>query len=249
MNSAFASRVITIATALALCVAVVAAADQHIKLTDPQIRAQIEHKLADHDVSGVTVSVRDGVATLRGTVASLWARDEAIEQARKADDVTNVIVELTVAAGEGDQALAEAIASRLRRYVFFSIFDDVEVTVTSGAATLSGAVTMPYKAQEMVKLARRVNGVQDVVNTIRTLPVSTFDDHIRWAIASRIYNHPAFWNYAIQVNPPIHIVVEHGRVTLTGVVNSELERRLAEMLAREVFGAFSVENKLRLDKS
>lgn len=248
MNYPCSYRVAVIAVAIALAGAGLAAAGQHVKLTDPQIRAQIEHKLIDHDISGITVTVRDGVATLRGTVPSLWAKDEAIEQARKADDVKNVVVDLTVAAGESDQAMAEAIASRLRRYVFFSIFDDADVAVDGGVATLTGAVTMPYKSQEMVKLARRVHGVQDVVNNIRTLPVSGFDDQIRWAVASRIYHHPAFWNYAIQVNPPIHIVVEHGRVTLTGVVVSEVERRLAEVLAREVFGTFGVENKLRLEK-
>jgi hyperosmotically inducible protein len=56
-----------------------------------------------------------------------------------------------------------------------------------------------------------------------------------------------FWNYAIQVNPPIHVIVDHGHVTLTGVVNSEVERRVAEMKARDAFGSFSVENKLMLD--
>ena len=29
-------------------------------------------------------------------------------------------------------------------------------------------------------------------------------------------------------NPPIHIIVEDGRVTLTGVVNSNVERMLAD---------------------
>jgi hypothetical protein len=56
-----------------------------------------------------------------------------------------------------------------------------------------------------------------------------------------------FWNYAIQVNPPIHVVVENGHVTLTGAVNSEIERRKAETVARTTFGVFSVDNQLRLD--
>jgi len=50
------------------------------------------------------------------------------------------------------------------------------------------------------------------------------------------------------VNPPIHIVVKHGRVTLTGVVISEVERRKAEQIARSIFGVLSVENKLRLER-
>ena len=47
-------------------------------------------------------------------------------------------------------------------------------------------------------------------------------------------------------NPPIHIVVERGRVTLSGVVNSEVERVLARSLASDSL-AFSVTNDLRTD--
>jgi hypothetical protein len=74
------------------------------------------------------------------------------------------------------------------------------------------------------------------------------DQQIRYAAAVRIYNDPLFWNYAIQVNPPIHIVVKHGRVTLSGVVMSEVERRKAEQIARSIFGVLTVENKLRLER-
>ena len=48
------------------------------------------------------------------------------------------------------------------------------------------------------------------------------------------------------VNPPIHIVVERGRVTLEGVVNSEVDRMLARSIASS-FQAFSVTNNLKTD--
>ena len=47
-------------------------------------------------------------------------------------------------------------------------------------------------------------------------------------------------------NPPIHIIVEHGRVKLTGVVNSNVERMLARSLATGL-GELSVESELRTD--
>lgn len=150
-------------------------------------------------------------------------KEEAIEEARKVSDVRDVASTLTVMRGESDQAVGESVAAKLRRYVFFTIFDDVEVEVTAGVTTLSGSVTMPYKAQAMVKLASRVDGVQQVVDKLEALPVSGFDDQIRYAAAVQIYNDPLFWNYAIQVNPPIHIVVKNGPVTLTGVVISEVD--------------------------
>ena len=78
------------------------------------------------------------------------------------------------------------------------------------------------------------------------LPVSFFDDELRFRIARAIYGNPTFWHYAAMANPPIHIVVENGHVTLTGVVNSNVERALARSLATG-FGSFSVTNDLKTD--
>jgi osmotically-inducible protein OsmY len=151
------------------------------------------------------------------------------------------------AAQRGDEQLAEEIAGKLQRYVFFTIFDDAEVEVENGVVTLSGRVTMPYKAAALADLARRVDGVREVKNEIRTLPVSIMDDEIRYTTARRIYNDALFAHYAIQPNPPVHIIVERGHVTLTGVVFSEVERRKAEVIARSTFGAMSVTNMLRTE--
>jgi hyperosmotically inducible periplasmic protein len=185
--------------------------------------------------------------TLSGMVESLWVKAEAVKQAQKADDVNEVVSTLTIARGESDHAVGDAVAEKLRRYVFFSVFDDVNVAVTDGTVTLTGYVTMPYKAQAMSERASRVTGVQGVDDRIEVLPVSLFDDEIRHRVAVRIYNDPLFWHYAIQANPPIHIIVQHGRVTLTGVVGSEVERRKAELIAREVGSVLAVDNQLRLE--
>ena len=128
-------------------------------------------------------------------------------------------------------------------------FDDIDLLVDEGNVILTGKVTMPYKADAFVDLASRINGAQQVTNRIQTLPVSTFDDQLRYRIARQIYGDPLFWNLGLQVDPPLHIVVENGHVTLTGVVNSEVERRVAETIARSTFGVFSVDNKLRLDRN
>jgi hyperosmotically inducible protein len=221
----------------------------HVTLSDSQIKASVEHKLSELKLaaSQVNVSVQDGVVTLSGTVPSVWLKQEAINRARKADNVKFVEADLAVMRGENDEALANEVAKRVRQYVFYTIYDDVEGSVSDGVVTLTGRVTMPYKASEIGDLVARVQGVREVDNKIATLPVSTFDDQLRVTIASHIYRDPLFWNYAIQVNPPIHVVVENGHVTLTGVVNSEVERRKAETVARTTFGVFSVDNRLRLD--
>jgi hyperosmotically inducible protein len=105
---------------------------------------------------------------------------------------------------------------------------------------------MPYKRDEITKRVAKVDGVRIVQDQISVLPVSTFDDQLRYRIARSIYSHSNFWNYAIMPNPPIHIVVEHGRVTLTGVVQSNVDRMLARSLATQ-FGALSVTNDLKTD--
>ena len=78
------------------------------------------------------------------------------------------------------------------------------------------------------------------------LPASSFDDQLRQQIARAIYGNANFWNYAMMRNPPIHIIVERGRVTLTGVVRSEVDRLLARSLATQ-FNALSVSNELKTD--
>lgn len=149
------------------------------------------------------------------------------------------------AQASGDD-LADRAAAVVRGYVQLGIFDDVSISVSDRVVTLSGRVTMPFKRQDLAARLAKVDGIDEVVNAIEVLPVSQSDSGLRIRLARAIYSHPAFWHYASMANPPIHIVVERGRVTLTGWVNSEVERMLAYALA-QVEGTFSVENRLRLD--
>ena len=136
------------------------------------------------------------IVTLRGTVPTLWMKERAREQALKVPDVVTVVSEVAVARGESDEAIAGLVATRLRRYVFLTIFDDADVEVDHGVVTLTGRVTMPYKAEAFADLAARVPGVQEVRNQVKTLPVSTFDDQLRYAVARGIYGDELFARYA-----------------------------------------------------
>jgi len=145
-----------------------------------------------------------------------------------------------------DLRLADDIVRNINTYSRFTIFDDVSISVENGFVTLTGKVTMPYKRDDIGKRIARIDGVREVLNRIEVLPVSTFDDDLRYRIARAIYGNPSFWNYASMANPPIHIIVERGRVRLTGVVNSNVERMLARSLATGL-GELSVSNELRTD--
>jgi hyperosmotically inducible protein len=146
-----------------------------------------------------------------------------------------------------DLQIFRDISDQVNRYTQFTIFDDVEASVTQGHVELSGWVTMPFKKDDLERRVRRVDGVNAVNNKIQVLPVSQFDDELRFRIARAIYGNSSFWNYAAMANPPIHIVVNRGRVTLTGVVNSNVERMLARSLATG-FGSFEVKNALKTDE-
>jgi osmotically-inducible protein OsmY len=145
-----------------------------------------------------------------------------------------------------DFQVLKDVATSVDRYSRFTVFDDISASVKDGVVTLTGKVTMPYKKDEIAARVAKVDGVRSVDDKIAVLPVSLFDDELRIRIARSIYGHSNFWNYAIMPNPPIHIVVEHGRVTLTGVVQSDVDRMLARSLATQ-FGALSVTNELKTD--
>ena len=146
-----------------------------------------------------------------------------------------------------DLQIFRDISDQVNRYSRFTIFDDVGASVTEGRVELTGWVTMPFKKDDIERRVRRVDGVTTVVNRIEVLPVSQFDDELRFRIARAIYGNSSFWNYAAMANPPIHIVVNRGRVTLTGVVQSNVERMLARSLATG-FGSFEVKNALKTDE-
>jgi hyperosmotically inducible protein len=150
----------------------------------------------------------------------------------------------TFAADRTDFQVFQDVSDQVNNYVYFTIFDSVHASVDAGHVTLFGKVTMPYKALDIEKRVARVDGVKDVRNTIEVLPVSSFDDSLRLRIARALYAHPALSRYGVSRNPSIHVIVEHGRVTLDGVVENEMDRSIASLVARS-FMTFKVTNELK----
>ena len=145
-----------------------------------------------------------------------------------------------------DRQVFNDVADQVNRYTQITVFDSISASVDEGRVVLTGWVTMPYKRDDIEKRVRKVDGVASVDNKIGVLPVSQFDDELRFRIARAIYSHSLFWGYASMANPPIRVVVNRGHVTLEGVVQSNVERMLARSLASG-FGAFDVTNALKTD--
>jgi hyperosmotically inducible protein len=212
---------------------------------DAALRAEVEKKIEVKDGFPL-VDVKDGVVTLTGKSRSVWEKTKAIERATSVEGVVAVEDELEIARGESDEKVAAEVVKAVNRYPYFTIYDDVNLAIDEGHVTLTGRVTMPFKAEEIGERAAKVLGVQSVSNEIQTLPTNIGDQRLRAALAYRIYGDSLFREYAHRANPPIHIVVERGRVALTGAVRSEVEKRKAEHIARSTFGVFSVENRLHV---
>ena len=151
------------------------------------------------------------------------------------------------AAGQTSDTIRTRAADAILSYAQFSIFDDVRIGVDDGTVTLTGRVTMPFKRDAITERVEAVSGVDTVVNKIEVLPSSLSDTRLRRQIAQAIYTHASFWHYASMANPPIHIIVERGRVTLTGAVSSQTDRMLAFALA-QVDGALGVTNELTVEE-
>ncbi len=144
--------------------------------------------------------------------------------------------------GELDRALYAGSGN-----AFYGIFDYVDGWVEDGVVALTGYVTHEYKASQMVEFVSRVEGVKEIRNQVEVLPVSTLDDRLRVSLATNIYGNPLFWNYATRLVPPVHIIVDNLHVTLSGVVFSEVEKRVAEDILRQTPGVLSFQNNLKIE--
>ncbi len=94
---------------------------------------------------------------------------------------------------------------------------------------------------------KHIEGVAQVDDQIEVLPLSNFDDQIRWQSVRAIYGYPALQRYAQGTHPPIHILVKNGQVTLEGAVANTMDRELAYVRANGVPGVFSVTNELQVN--
>ena len=198
-------------------------------------------------IRAVTFVVDGDVVTLNGIVGSIGVKDDLIATVLAVDGVGSILSNIEIFEAESDVKLGEQIVAFIRRYEYHSVFDDLNINVENGVVVVSGEVTEPFKKDGIEKVVSYVGGVRLVENQIEVLPVSGTDDRIRTDIAMAIYNDPLFSKYQEGNRPPIHIIVKRGRVRLTGVVLSPVERAFAGTIARQVSGVRSFRNELRVE--
>jgi hypothetical protein len=172
-----------------------------------------------------------------------------------------------VAQSAGSKQTVWEIERELLGLTSYGVFDYIAFDVERGTVTLYGYSYNNLKA-DAERAVKRVPGVDMVENKIEQLRASPADDRIRWATFYKIYGDSYLSRYSpggetaaryelVQsrrfpgLQPfgthPVHIIVKNGRTTLMGAVDSQMDKRMAEVRAREIPGVFSVENELVID--
>jgi len=147
----------------------------------------------------------------------------------------------------GQERITREVRHELVMLPYYSVFDNLAYQVNGDTVTLLGQVARPSLKDDAARAVKKIEGVDQVVNNIQVLPVSPNDDQIRRAEFRAIYSYPSLSKYAWGAVPPIHIIVDHGRVTLEGVVDNESDKNVAEIQAKSVPGVFGVTNNVRVE--
>lgn len=216
---------------------------------DEQIQQAVSQKIHDAKrLQSVNSSVEDGIVTLTGTVGLYQDKLDAAQKIKKIKDVTGVRNDIAVA---GEIVPDAQIEKKLEKQLAYdrvgypdNAFNYVALSVKDGVVTLSGDTVWDPPKDSALAIVARTSGVKDVVDDVKVLPVSNFDDSIRARTARAIYRDSVLGRYANDPAHPIRIVVDNGHVTLYGTVESAMDKTIAGMRANSVSGAFTVDNRL-----
>jgi osmotically-inducible protein OsmY len=214
------------------------------KKTDEQIRLDVISEMKWNpslSCDEVSVTAKDGIVTLRGTVPHYFEKTTAEESAQRVGGVRAVANELEVKMLQtderSDQDIAEAALSAIRWN--YQVPDGIKVTVTKGWVTLKGEVEWDYERSAAGDVIRPLMGVCGVTNEITIKSKVQPSD-----IKSRIED--ALKRSAESEGRKISVSVDGSRVTLSGNVHSFSESEDARLAAWYAPGVTSVENHLKL---
>jgi hyperosmotically inducible periplasmic protein len=149
----------------------------------------------------------------------------------------------------GIERIVKEVHHELVLLPYYGVFDNLAYRVSpDGTVSLLGQVARPSLKSDAENAVKHIEGVERVDNQIQVLPISPMDDQIRLATYRAIYGNSVLSPYQLRAVPPIHIIVDHGHVTLEGVVAKQMDKQVAEMQAKSVPNVFSVTDNLRVEE-
>jgi osmotically-inducible protein OsmY len=119
--------------------------------SDADLTKAVQDKLAADKVTGVTVAVKDGVATLSGEVADITVKNKAAASAKAVEGIKSVTDGTTLkplptpAPPSPDKMLEGTVNEGLKK----ANITGITVTVANGEITLTGDVAKDKLAQVM----------------------------------------------------------------------------------------------------
>jgi hyperosmotically inducible protein len=217
---------------------------------DAQIQADVMKALDNKKFKDVKASVQGGVVNLSGTVGLYSDKEDADKRVHHRKNVKAVQNMIEVSGAEVDDVqlrnkLAEKLAYDRVGYGT-TAFNALTIGVQNGVVTLGGVAYGPMDKDSALSLVANYAGVKDIVDNIEVAPTSPMDDRIRLAEARAIYGAPQLNKYALDPAKPIRITVVNGNVTLSGVVDNQADKDVANIRANGVSGVFKVINNLQV---
>jgi len=218
---------------------------------DSDIQTRVTQQLTKkQDFRNLQATTEDGIVTLSGKVDLYQQKLDAAKKVRKLAQVQGVRNLIAVNSAVPDAEVQAKLERKLHydRIGYDNQFNFVDVSVKDGAATLTGATRNDMGHDSALWIVNNMPGVTDVVDNVKVLPVSRFDDRIRISAVRAIYRDPVLGRYASDPAKPIRIVVDNGNLSLYGTVASAMDKQIAGIRANQVFGVFSVQNNLEVVK-
>jgi osmotically-inducible protein OsmY len=233
----------------ALVLSLALAATPAFAASDAQLARRIEGRLtkAGFDQRGdIKVDVESGTARLTGIVLKWNDVREADKLARK--EVKSVVNLLRVVPENprSDADVRADVEKAVLRWERYGPFDAVGIEVRDGVVSLGGFVEDPWKRSEIENRLTRIDAIRDVINNLRVQGFSGNDVALRTEVFTKIYADPLFERFAHQIDLPVRVYVDRGRVTLVGMVGTRLEQQTVGHIARATL-AFSVTNLVEVE--
>ncbi|MDP9038078.1 MAG: BON domain-containing protein [Acidobacteriota bacterium] len=221
--------------------------------SDAQAQAEVQKALDHKRLKNVAATVQNGTVTLTGTVDLYSDKDYADKRVHHAKGVKAVDNEIQVQGPTVDDlALRNKLANQLatdRVGYGTTAFNAITIGVQNGVVTLGGTVYGPPDKDSALSLVENTPGVKDVIDNLDVAPLSPMDDQLRLQLARVIYGTPQLQKYALDPAKPIRITVVNGNVTLSGVVDNQGDKDVANIRANSVPNVFKVTNNLQVEGS
>lgn len=144
--------------------------------------------------------------------------------------------------------IPKEVHHQLAMLPWYGVFDSLGYQVNGTEVTLTGDVTSQHAVtkDDAQNFVSKIPGVTKVINNIKVLPPSPFDDQIRREEYRAVFSKGDLGGYTMGAIPQVHIIVDGGHVTLKGTVMNQMDKNMAGIAANTVPGVFSVTNDLNV---